>query len=88
MDTNKLLTYEMRKANPGTVWILFLLFGWSYGSLNKIGVQILFYLTMGGFGLWALVRLFTLNGAIKTHNRRIAGQLGFSSVEMASLDLL
>lgn len=88
MDTNKLLTYESKKANPVTVWILFLFLGWSYGSLNKIGVQILFYLTMGGFGLWALIRLFTLNGAIKKYNRRLAGKLGFNSVEMVSMDLL
>tara|TARA_R110002126_G_scaffold206691_1_gene353818 strand:+ start:4563 stop:4829 length:267 start_codon:yes stop_codon:yes gene_type:complete len=88
MNTDKLLTYEMRKANTGTVWILFLLFGWSYGSLNKIGIQILFYLTLGGFGLWTLIRLFTLSGSIKSYNRKIAGQLGLSNQEMSNLDLL
>ena len=88
MNTNKLLTYQMRKANPTTVWMLFLLFGWSYGSLNKIGIQILFYLTFGGFGLWALIRIFTLSGSIKSHNRKIASQLGFDNQEMSNLDLL
>ena len=57
MDTNKLMAYESRKANTTTVWLLFLFLGWSYGSLDKIGLQILFYITLGGFGLWALVDL-------------------------------
>ena len=88
MDTNKLLAYESRKANPTTVWLLFLFLGWSYGSLDKIGLQILFYITLGGFGLWVLIRLFTLNGAIKTYNRRMAGQVGLDNQEMATLNLL
>jgi hypothetical protein len=88
MDTNKLLAYESRKANTTTVWLLFLFLGWSYGSLDKIGLQILYYITFGGFGLWALIRLFTLSGAIKTYNRRIAGQVGLDNQEMATLNLL
>jgi len=88
MDTSKLLAYESRKANTTTVWLLFLFLGWSYGSLDKIGIQILYYITFGGFGLWALIRLFTLSGAIKTYNRRIAGQVGLDNQEMATLNLL
>ena len=88
MDTDKLLAFESRKANPTTVWLLFLFLGWSYGSLDKIGLQILYYITFGGFGLWALIRLFTLNGDIKSYNRRIAGQIGLDNQDMAILNLL
>ena len=88
MDTNKLLAYESRKANPTTIWLLFLFLGWSYGSLDKIGIQILYYITFGGLGIWAIIRLFTLNGSIKTYNRRIGGQVGFDNQEMAILNLL
>ncbi len=88
MNTNKLLAYESRKANSTTVWLLFLFLGWSYGSLDKIGLQILYYVTLGGFGLWALIRLFTLNGALRDYNRRIAGQIGLDNQEMATLNLL
>ena len=83
MDTNKLLAYESRKANPTTIWMLFLFLGWSYGSLDKIGLQILFYVTLGGLGVWALIRLFTLSGAIKSYNQKIAGQVGLSYQEIA-----
>jgi hypothetical protein len=88
MDTNKLLAYESRKANTGTIWLLFLFLGWSYGSLDKIGLQILYYITFGGIGIWAFIRLFTLSGAIKDYNRRIAGQVGLDTQEMATLNLL
>ena len=88
MDTNKLMAYESRKANPTTIWLLFLFLGWSYGSLDKVGIQILYYITLGGLGVWTLIRLFTLNGAIKSYNRKIAGQVGLDNQEMATLNLL
>lgn len=88
MDTNKLLAYESRRANPSTIWLLFIFLGWSYGSLDKIGLQILFYITLGGLGIWTLIRLFTLNGAIKTYNRGIAKQVGLDSQEMSTMNLL
>ncbi len=88
MDANKLLAFESRKANPTTIWLLFLFLGWSYGSLDKIGLQILFYITLGGLGIWTLVRLFTLNGAIKTYNRRVAKVVGLDNQDMEVLNLL
>ncbi len=88
MDTNKLVIFESRRAKPTSVWLLFLFLGWSYGSLNKMGLQILFYITLGGLGVWTFIRLFTLNGAIKTYNRRIAKQLGLDTAEMSTLNLL
>ena len=85
MDTNKIMIYQSRKANPTSVWLLFLFLGWSYGSLGKIGTQILFYITLGGLGIWMLVRLFTLSGAIKDYNREIAAQLGLSNEEKMAM---
>lgn len=68
--------------------MLFLFLGWSYGSLGKIGTQILFYLTLGGLGLWTFIRLFTLNSAIKEYNRKIATEVGLTTDEMKSIGLL
>jgi hypothetical protein len=85
MDTNKIMIYQSRKANPTTVWLLFIFLGWSYGSLGKIGLQILYYITIGGLGLWTLIRLFTLSGAIKDYNRQIAAQVGLSDEERMAM---
>ena len=87
MDNSKILAYQERKANKSTIWILFLFLGWSYGSLNKTGTQILFYITLGGLGFWTIIRLFTLNTAIKEYNRSVAINVGLSSEEMNILNL-
>ena len=87
MDNSKILAYQERKANKSTIWLLFIFLGWSYGSLNKTGTQILFYITLGGLGLWSVIRLFTLNTAIKEYNRSVAINVGLSSEEMNILNL-
>jgi hypothetical protein len=87
MDTDKLLIYNQRSINKSTVWLLFLFLGWSYGSMDQVGKQILYYLTLGGLGVWTLVRLFTLNGAIQDYNKKIAAEVGMDNQEMASMGL-
>jgi hypothetical protein len=88
MDNDKLLAFNSRKANSTNIWLLFLFLGWSYGSLGKIGIQILYYFTLGGFGVWVLIRLFTLNGAIKKYNRTIANELKMEAEDMNLLNLM
>jgi hypothetical protein len=74
--TEKILLAQQELVKPSTIWILFLFLGWSYGSLGKIGKQILFYLTLGGLGVWALIRLFTLSSAIKKYNNTVYQKFG------------
>ena len=81
MDTNKILLYQTRYVKPSTVWLTFFLLGWSYGSMNQILKQFLYYLTAGGLGIWTLYRLFTLNNAIREYNSSIATGLGFDLKE-------
>jgi hypothetical protein len=85
---DKQFTYNERKANPTLIWLLFLFLGWSYGSLGSIGTQILYYITLGGLGIWTLIRLFTLNGAIRDYNKKIAMELGFDNSELVQLGLV
>ena len=74
--------YNSQKVNNSKIWLLFLFFGWSYGSMDKFGKQVFFYLTLGGVGLWTLYRFFTLNKAIKNYNKKIAVNCGLTSEEM------
>lgn len=85
---DKLFAYSERKANPTTIWILFIFLGWSYGSLGKVGIQILYYITLGGLGVWTLIRLFTLQGAIRDYNKKVAMGLGFSNEELVQMGLI
>jgi hypothetical protein len=52
-----------------------------------MGLQIFYYLTIGGFGVWALIRLFTLNGAIKDYNRSVAVECGLTADDILKLGL-
>ena len=85
---DKFQIYQERKYNTSTGWLLFLLLGWSYGSMDKMGKQIFFYLTLGGLGMWTLYRLFTLGGAMKNYNKKIAIELGFDNKELLQLGLI
>lgn len=87
-NMDKFQIYQERKYNTTTGWLLFLFLGWSYGSMNKMGKQIFFYLTLGGIGLWTLYRLFTLNRATKEYNKKIAIGLGFENKELLQLGLI
>ena len=83
----KVTLYNNQKVESGTIWLLFLFFGWSYGSMNKMGLQVLWYVTLGGLGFWALVRLFTLSSAIKNHNKEIADRVGLTHQEKMQVGL-
>jgi hypothetical protein len=80
--------YNEKKLNSTKIWLLYLFLGWSYGSMDKIGTQILFYLTLGGLGVWGFIRLFTLNKSIKEYNKKIAIGLNFSTDELLKMGLL
>ncbi len=88
VDTSKMLMAQNQLESTTTVWLLYLFLGWSYGSLGQMGLQILFYITFGGFGIWAFIRLFTLSGAIKLHNKNICMRLGLNADEMMQLGVL
>lgn len=81
-EMSKEMLFETRKAKKSTTWLMFMFLGWSYGSLDKIGKQILFYLTLGGCGLWSLYVMFTLNKKIKNYNRKVALQCGFEVTDL------
>ena len=83
-----LMIYESSKLNSTVTWLLYLFFGWSYGSMGKVGMQILFYITIGGFGIWALIRLFTLNGAIKEYNSKKAILANLSNKQIVAMGLI
>lgn len=76
----QLMKAQNETLNRGTAWLLFLFLGWSYGSMGKIGTQILYYLTLGGLGVWMLIRLFTLNSSINDYNNKIYMKYGLNDM--------
>ncbi|MCF6409356.1 TM2 domain-containing protein [Pseudalkalibacillus salsuginis] len=67
---------EKRKKSTAVTWLLWLFLGGLGGHryfLGKVGSGIAMTLTLGGFGIWALIDAFFINGMLKTKNEEIEG---------------
>ena len=51
------------------------MFGTHYAYLGKWGLQILFWITLGGLGIWAFFDLFTMSGKVARYNANIFRQI-------------
>ncbi|WP_228479145.1 TM2 domain-containing protein [Flavobacterium soyangense] len=61
--------------SSGTAYLLWFFFGFHYAYLGKWGIQILYWITFGGLGIWAIIDLFTLSGRVASHNALIFQQI-------------
>lgn len=57
--------------STGTAILFWFLLGAHFAYLNKWGLQIIFWLTLGGLGVWALVELFLIPGRVSKYNEVI-----------------
>lgn len=56
--------------SKGVAYLLWFLLGAHYAYLGKWGTQILYWVTLGGLGIWAIIDLFTLGGKVETYNTK------------------
>lgn len=62
-----------RNAKSGfTIFVCWLLLGWHYAYLGKWGVQLLFWLTGGGFLIWLFLDFFRIWGMVSEYNKTAA----------------
>lgn len=61
--------------STGTAFLFWFLLGAHYAYLGKWGVQILFWLTLGGLGVWLFIDLFRISGLVKRYNANIFRQI-------------
>lgn len=61
--------------SSGTAWVLFLFLGAHYAYVGKWGLQILYYVTFGGFGIWTIISFFLIGGLIRSHNTSIYAKI-------------
>ena len=66
---------QSKIKSTGTAYLLWFFLGFHYGYLGKWGLQLLYWVTLGGFGIWALIDLFTLSGKIDRYNANIYQQI-------------
>ena len=73
MNNKHILQSKIKSS--GTGWLMFFFLGCPYGFLGKWGLQILFWCTFGGFGIWTFAMLFIYGGMIERYNAKLYAQI-------------
>lgn len=61
--------------STGIAYLCWFFIGCHYAYLGKWGIQILYWLTLGGLGIWAFLDLFLIPSKVNSHNFIIARQI-------------
>ncbi len=82
--------YELQGKikSTGTAILFWFLLGAHFAYLNKWGLQIIFWLTLGGLGVWALIELFLISGRVAKYNAEIFRQIDDIEKKERSEDLM
>ena len=69
------LEYKRRKKSKTFAYFAWFFLGWHYLYLRRVGLQIAFWLTLGGAGIWWFVDLFRVWGLVDRLNEDAARDL-------------
>lgn len=58
-----------------TAYRLWFFFGLHYAYLGKWKIQLLYWISLGGIGVWSIIDLLTLSKRIAVHNNFIFEQI-------------
>lgn len=79
MDEEKrnffLLEFERQKKQLSMTYLFYCLFGSHFGYLGKWGLQIFFWITLYGFGIWGVIELFNVKNRVTKVNGDLARAL-------------
>jgi len=64
--------YMRKKKSIAVAYILWFVFGLYYGYLGRWGLQMAYWVTAGGLGIWALANLFFIPGMVRNYNKDVA----------------
>ena len=73
MKTKRELQGEIK--SKGTAFVMYWFLGAHYAYLGKWGVQLAYWFTLGGLGIWLMVDLFRIGGLVKRYNNLIYEEL-------------
>jgi hypothetical protein len=73
MKTKRELQGEIK--SKGTAFVMYWFLGAHYAYLGKWGIQLAYWFTLGGLGMWLIVDLFRIGGLVKRYNNLIYEEL-------------
>ena len=68
--------YKRKSKSVGLAYLfLIVILAMHYGYLGKWGLQIVFWVTMAGFGVWWFIDLFRTYGMVENYNKDVASEV-------------
>lgn len=64
--------FNRKKKSTGLAYVCWLVLGLHYGYSGKWGLQIAFWVTLGGLWIWWIVDLFRIPGIVANYNKDTA----------------
>lgn len=64
--SKQILQSQLKES--GKAYLFYFFGGAHYAYLGKWGTQILFWVTFGGIGIWALMDIFRISSLVQKHN--------------------
>ena len=64
--------YRRKAKSVGVAYVLWFVIGLHYIYLGKLGWQLFYWVTLGGFLIWTFIDLFRIPGLVKDHNQDAA----------------
>jgi len=75
--------YRRKKKSTGVAYLLWFFFGLYWIYLGKIGWWFVYFLTLGGLGIWAFVNPFLIPSMVRNYNKDKAMDV-FRDLKMTS----
>jgi len=64
--------FERKRKKVSIGYLIWMVCGLHYFYVKKAGLQVAFYLTVGGLGVWWFVDLFRMPGIVRDYNEQAA----------------
>ena len=64
--------FKRKKKSVAAAYVLWLLLGVHYGYLGKWWIQLLYWFTLGGLLIWAIVDIFRIPSMVRNYNKDVA----------------
>ena len=64
--------FRRKSKSVGMAYLLWFIIGLHYIYLDKLGLQLFYWVTLGGFLIWMLIDLFRMPGMVRDYNRDVA----------------
>lgn len=64
--------FRRKRKSTGLAYLLWFIIGLHYVYLGKLGWQIFYWLTFGGFLIWMFIDIFRMPSMVRNYNRDVA----------------